>query len=171
MTLRSAFEDLIGTTLAAVSGVMAKLEYISGLRSRFENLYSHWGLARIHGEGAAQGALAEAHQLLFLKVLRTSLRNLREDVAIASRAADMEPGEYVEQLRGHLPTLLPQEMGGGSERHFSSVLLALSTLTKTAPRAIRRAGPRYLPPAQPRPHPEDGATPAPAPATRDAVAR
>src|SRR5713101_7376171 len=134
MTLKSAFEDLIGTTLAAVSGIIAKLEYVSSLRSFFGSLYSHWGLARVHGEGAAQGALAEAHRLLFLKVLRTSLRSLREDVAVSSGAAHMDPGQYVEELRGHLPTLLPPDMGGGSERHFSSVLLALSSLTKTGRR-------------------------------------
>src|ERR1700704_5932292 len=70
MTLKSAFEDVIGTTLAAISGVIAKLDYVSGLRSASRKGYAHWGLGRVYGESAADRALAEAHRLLFLKLLR-----------------------------------------------------------------------------------------------------
>ena len=75
MTLKSAFEDVIGTTLAAVTGTIGKLDYVSRLRRR--EGYSHWGLARVHGEEPAQKALAESHRLLFLKLLRTPLSDLR----------------------------------------------------------------------------------------------
>jgi hypothetical protein len=130
MTLKSAIEDVLGTTLAAVSGVLGKLEYLSRLRMREAERepYSHWGLARVYGAVAAQEALAEAHRLLFLRVLQTPLRELRNDVMISSEASTMKPGEYVENLRGHSPVLLPQDLGGGSARHFSSVLHALSSL-------------------------------------------
>ena len=130
MTLKSALEDLLATTLAAVSGVVGKLNYLSSLRSSPEGTYSHWGLSRVHGEGAAQRALAEAHSLLFLKVLRTSLRTLRGDVELSS-GGQMPAGQYVENLRSHLPSLLPQDLGGGSARHFSSVLHALSSLANS----------------------------------------
>jgi hypothetical protein len=130
MTLLSALEDLLATTLAAVSGIVGKLDYLSSLRDKGRGSYSHWGLARVYGDGAAQQALAEAHRLLFLKVLRTSLRTLRDDVAVSSGALRMPPGEYVENLRTHVPALLPQDLGGGSARHFSSVLHALSSLAK-----------------------------------------
>src|SRR5689334_20865789 len=83
MTLKSAFEDVIGTTLAAISGVIARLDYVSGLRSASRKTYAHWGLGRVYGESAADRALAEAHRLLFLKLLRTSLRVLREDVEVS----------------------------------------------------------------------------------------
>jgi hypothetical protein len=69
-----AFDDLAGTTLAAVSGVLGKLEYISHLRKGAGKPYSHWGLSRVYGEAAAQEALAEAHRLLFLRILHTPLR-------------------------------------------------------------------------------------------------
>lgn len=131
MTLKSALEDLLATTLAAVSGIVGKLEYLSSLRNPREGSYSHWGLARLYGDGAAQQALAEAHSLLFLRVLRTSLRTLRGDVAVSSEALQMPPEKYVENLRNHLPVLLPQDLGGGSARHFSSVLHALSSLAKS----------------------------------------
>ena len=48
--------------------------------------YSHWGLTRAYGEVAAQQALAEAHRLLFLRLLRTPLRTLRDDVMVSSEA-------------------------------------------------------------------------------------
>ncbi|HVO81747.1 MAG TPA: hypothetical protein VMT28_13510 [Terriglobales bacterium] len=135
MTLKSALEDLLATTLAAVSGIVGKLEYLSSLRNPKEGAYSHWGLARVYGDGPAQQALAEAHSLLFLRVLRTSLRTLRGDVEVSSEASHTPPAEYVENLRNHLPVLLPQDLGGGSARHFSSVLHALLSLVKSRPDA------------------------------------
>jgi hypothetical protein len=139
MTLRSALEDLLTTTLAAVSGIVGKLEYLSSLRDHRQGRYSHWGLSRVYGDSAAQQALAETHSLLFLRVLRTSLRTLRGDVAESSEALHMPPEEYVENLRNHLPALLPQDLGGGSVRHFSSVLHALSSLAKSRRDANPRA--------------------------------
>lgn len=138
MTLKSAFEDVIGTTLAAISGIIAKLDYVSSLRGASRKSYAHWGLGRVYGEGAAHQALAEAHRLLFLKLLRTSLRNLREDVEVSS-GGEVPADQYIATLRNNLPALLPDDLGGGSERHLNSVLLALSALPKTRPPSTPRA--------------------------------
>jgi hypothetical protein len=119
---------------------MGKIEYVASLRDADSGAYSHWGLSRAHGEQAAQEALAEAHRQLFLKLLRTSLRSLCDDVVISSGALQMTAGEYMERVRSQLPVLLPQDQSGGSARHFSSVLHALSILVsrpvKTPPAAI-----------------------------------
>lgn len=128
MTLISALDDLVGTTLAAVSGILGKLEYISGLREAGGARYSHWGLTRIYGEEAAQRALAEAHRLVFLKVLHTPIGELQSDLMVSSQASQMRPEEFVEGLRSHLPVLVPADLGGGSARHLSSMLHALSSL-------------------------------------------
>jgi hypothetical protein len=140
MTLKSALDDVLEVTLTAVSGVLAKLDYLSRLREMPDS-YSHWGLSRVHGEGAAQKALTEAHRTFFLVILRTSLRKLRDDVAVSSREEQKPAEEYAENLRARLPSLLPSDLGGGSARHFSSVLHALSSLasnqTKTRPHATR----------------------------------
>jgi hypothetical protein len=139
MTLRSALEDLLGTTLAGVAGIVGKIEYVASLRDAQSGGYSHWGLNRAYGEQAAQQALAEAHRLLFLKLLRTPLRALRDDVMLSSGALQVTAGEYMEKLRNQMPALLPQALSGGSARHFSSVLHALSILVsdpaKTPPEA------------------------------------
>ena len=74
MALKSALEDLLGTTLAGVAGTVGKVEYLASLRDAASGNYSHWGLTRAHGETAAQLALAEAHRLMFLRLLRTPLR-------------------------------------------------------------------------------------------------
>ena len=131
MPLKSALEDLSGTTLAGVVGTVAKIEYLASLRDAGSGSYSHWGLIRAHGELAAQQALAEAHRLLFLRVLRTPLRALRDDVMVSSGALQMTAGEYMERLRSRAQALLPPDLGGGSARHFSSVLQALSILVST----------------------------------------
>lgn len=131
MALKSALEDLLGTTLAGVAGTLGKIEYLAGLRDTASGTYSHWGFARVYGEAAAEQALVEAHRLLFLKLLRTPLRELRADVMVSSRALAMTAREYLERLRRHGLGLQPQDLGGGCARHFSSVLHALSLLFST----------------------------------------
>jgi len=138
MTLKSAFEDVVGTTLSAISGILAKLEYVSHLRRASGQPYAHWGLERVYGEGAAQQALAEAHQLLFLRLLRTSLRNLREDVEL-SCGKEIPVDQYIANLRKDMQVLVPEDLGGGSQRHFNSVLLALSSLPRSRPPSTPRA--------------------------------
>jgi hypothetical protein len=128
MTLRSALEDLLATTLAGVAGIAGKMEYVASLRDHASGAYSHWGLNRAYGETAAQNALAEAHRLLFLRLLRTPLHTLCDDVVISSGALQMTAVDYVERLRGRAAALLPADLGGGSARHFNSVLQALSIL-------------------------------------------
>lgn len=128
MTLKSALEDVLGTTLAGVAGIVGKIEYVASLRDTASGSYSHWGLTRAYGEQAAQQALAEAHRLLFLRVLRSPLRALQDDVMISCGALQMTAGEYMERLRSRMPALLPQDLSGGSAAHFSSVLHVLSIL-------------------------------------------
>jgi hypothetical protein len=128
MALRSALEDLLGTTLAEVAGTVGKVGYLASLRDAASGTYAHWGLTRTYGEIAAQQALVEAHRMLFLRMLRTPLRALRDDVEVSSGALKMTAGEFMEQLQSQATALLPQDLGGGSARHFSSVLHALSSL-------------------------------------------
>jgi len=110
MALQSALEDLLGTTLAGVAGIVGKIEYVASLRDAQSGAYSHWGLARAYGEPAAQEALAEAHRQLFLRVLHTPLRTLRDDVLLSSGALQMTAGEYMEQFQSRMPALLPQDL-------------------------------------------------------------
>jgi hypothetical protein len=135
MPLLSALDDLLVNTLSAIPGLLGRLEYLSGLRSG--NGYGHWGLIRVHGERAAQQALTDAHELVLSEVLRTPLRRLVEDVETACVGSDRPPSAYLQELCQKYPSLLPQEVGGGSTRHFSSVLHALSALASAPPPATR----------------------------------
>ena len=143
MPLKSALDDLLETTLTRIAGVVGKIEYVASLRAPTRERYIHWGLSKIHGEEGAQRALREAHRGLFLKILQTPLRELRKDVVAASDAAQQPAREYVEGLRKREEELLPEDLGGGSVGHFSSVLHALSRLVadsrQTPPRATPRA--------------------------------
>jgi len=136
MSLTSALEDLQGTTLEAVSGALGKLGHLSALRSPTGG-YSHWGLARVHGDAAAEKALKAAHRSLLSQILATPVRKLREDVEKSSRPMGVSPAKFLAELQNRAPQLVPPEPGAGSARHLSSVLHALSNLTKTRRGAIR----------------------------------
>src|SRR5271170_7196903 len=121
MTLISALEDLQETTLRAIAGCLRKLEYVAGLRSK-AGTYTHWGLVRIHGEGTAERALAQAHRALLSEVLSTPLRNLEEDAERSSQLAGLPEKVYLERLSDGSAGLLPPSPGAGSARHLSSML-------------------------------------------------
>jgi hypothetical protein len=135
MRLHSALEDLTKTTIPAVSGILAKLDYVSGLRQG--SSYVHWGLASVYGQKAAQEALAQAHHLIFSEVLRTPLRELAQDLERCSSRIGLTPGAYLNKLRNSRQNLVPGDPGSGSAQHFSSVLYALSSLQKSQRAAIR----------------------------------
>ena len=129
MVLVSAFEDLLNRTLAAIPGLLGRLEYLSSLK--VEGRYGHWGLSRIYGERAAQRALADAHKMLLGEVLRTPLEMLVEDSESSCAAQGRETATYLQELQNRHTNLLPDgNSGAATTRHFSSVLCALSALTR-----------------------------------------
>jgi hypothetical protein len=136
VTLLSVADDLIVNTLSVIPGLLGRLEYLSGLKGR--DGYAHWGLSRVYGERVAHQALSEAHGFLLSEVLRTPLRKLAIEVEIACAGSDRAPSAYLKQLYENCPSLLPDQVGGGSVRHFSSVLHALSALTAVPSPATRR---------------------------------
>ena len=130
MPLFSAIEDLRYTTLRSISGLLARLDYLSGLRG-VEGTYGHWGFSRLHGEATAQQALGEAHRATLSGILRTPLRRLMDDVDVSAESQGGSPEQYVENLSSRSPELLPAHPGAGADRHLSAVLHALSKLLKT----------------------------------------
>ena len=137
MTLKSALQDVKETTLAAVSGLLAKLEYLASLR-RSPGRYEHWGMQSVHGADSAERALKTAHGEIVAGVLRTPLRSLTEDLQESSQAGGVAPRAYIEGMREHFDDLLPGEKKDTPEAcHLNSVLLALSSLEKSRARATR----------------------------------
>jgi hypothetical protein len=126
MTFHSALEDLRITTLDSFSGSLRKLEYLAGLRT-VQGTYTHWGLARLHGDLAARKALEQEHRLVVSLVLATPLQLLLEDVDQSSRSQQLTPLQFLAKLKSE-PGLLPPNAGVGSAEHLSSVLDALSSL-------------------------------------------
>lgn len=125
MSLFSAFDDFVRTTVQAVPGTLGKLDYISGLRRGEAGQYVHWGLARVHGEREAQEAMAEVHRQLLSEVLSTPIQLLLEDVHQFSG----ELARYLGELEGRRENMLPANSSDGSVEHFSSVLHALLLLS------------------------------------------
>lgn len=129
MALISALEDLLSRTLAAIPGLLGRLEYLSSLK--IDGRYGHWGLARVYGERAAQRAMVDAHKMLLGEVLQTPLELLVEDSEAACAAQGRQTPGYLEELRNRRSDLLPEgSLGPATARHFNSVLSALSALTK-----------------------------------------
>jgi len=129
MTLTSALQDIQQTTLAAVRGLLRNLEYLAHLQDG-RGGYSHWGVARVHGDSAAQQALAQAHRSVLSRVLATPISKLLEDVEKSSEGAGVPPEAYAHRLARRNPPMLPPDPGAGSELHLKSVLHALSSLLK-----------------------------------------
>ena len=138
MTLKSALQDLRETTLAAVSGLLAKLAYLGSLRRR-EGGYLHWGMSLVHGEESSDRALKLAHTEVLSTVLRTPISDLVEDLRESSQDKRQTAGAYIEGMREQLSELLPSPQDAPSARHLSSVLGALSSLEKSSKRATPSA--------------------------------
>jgi hypothetical protein len=138
MTLKSALQDLRETTLAAVSGLLAKLAYLGSLRRR-EGGYLHWGMSLVHGEESSDRALKVAHTEVLSTVLRTPISDLVEDLRESSQDNEQTAGAYVESMREQLSELLPSPQDTPSARHLNSVLVALSSLEKNSKRATPSA--------------------------------
>ncbi len=136
MTLKSALQDLQEGTLAAVSGLLAKLAYLASLRNR-EGRYEHWGLSHVHGEESSDRAMKSAHSAVLSTVLQTPISELREDLHQASRNSHQTTDAYLEGIRGQFNRLLPAAQDKASARHLNSVLAALSGLEKNQKRATR----------------------------------
>lgn len=132
MVLKSVQEDLRARTLQAVTGLLGKLEYFASLRQD-DGSYMHWGLSRVHGEQAAQGALAEAHRDLVSAILQTPVRKLVQDADASSQSKSITAQEFLADLQKCEGQTLPGDPSAGYRRHLSSVLRALSALAKTRP--------------------------------------
>jgi len=139
MTLRSALEDVKQTTLAAVSGLLAKLTYLASLR-RGNERYEHWGMQRAHGADAAEQAFRTAHAEILATILKTPLAVLEGDLETSRAASAMSAAVYVKNMRDHLDDLLPAGCKDApSAAHLNSVLTALSSLKRRPARATRLA--------------------------------
>jgi hypothetical protein len=147
MTLKSALQDVRETTLAAVSGLLAKLTYLASLRRR-EGGYLHWGMSLVHGEEASNRALKAAHTEVLSTVLRTPIPDLVEDLHESSQDSQKTAGAFVKGMREQFSELLPSPQDTASARHLNSVLIALSSLEKTQKRATPSASLRSQPPGQ-----------------------
>ncbi len=115
-------------SLAALPGRWARLLYLASLRQN--GTYEHWGMSRIYGSAVAKRAMEEAHRDLFLEILRTPVRELWRDAVQTARERATSERTLISELAASMDALLPANFGGGSARHFSSVLLALEALAK-----------------------------------------
>jgi hypothetical protein len=138
MTLKSALQDLRETTLAAISGLLAKLAYLGSLRRR-EGGYLHWGMSLVHGQESSERALKTAHIEVLSTVLRTPISELVEDLRESSQDNQKTTAAYLKGMREQFSELLPSPQDRASARHLNSVLVALSSLEKSRKRATPSA--------------------------------
>jgi hypothetical protein len=113
MKFLSASQDF-ERSLGALAQLMQRLQYVSQLRE--PEGYEHWGLIKCHGKAAAQTAMRSAHEKLFLELLRTPIRELA--------------GEPLEESSIDLQA--PENVAGGSKRHFRSIMMILRYLSQAA---------------------------------------
>jgi hypothetical protein len=137
MPFLSAFDDFVLNSLGAVPGQLGKLLYVAKLRGS-DGRYSHWGMARIYGEAAAQSSIQQAHGVVLSETLRQPVANLWKEVVSCSQAEGLSPADWLTGQLHSADRLVPGSPGAGSERHLRAVLAALSGLA----RAPLRPSPR-----------------------------
>ena len=147
MALKSPLEDFEATTLQAIPGLLAKLHYIAGLHDGRGN-YSHWGMGRSHGQEAAQRAMRTSHAAVLMRVLRTPLRMLDEDLQRSASSEQMTAQELLKSLIHRAPQALPERAGAPSQKHLRAVLNALSALLESRARASHPDASPLPPPVQ-----------------------
>ena len=131
MGIRTPLEDFVKNTLGAVPGYWQKLLYFGELRKDSPR-YDHWGMNRRYGTAASVSAMSAAHTDVFLRILRTPLRKLLEDLRTSAEPQNRTEEEYVERLRENREEILPGDDGGGTTRHFDVTLRTLESLIRSA---------------------------------------
>lgn len=87
---RRIIHDFASTTLAAISGMFARLTYVASLRDLSSGVYEHSGLEVLYPREAVQQALARCHEELFERILEMSLAAQETDLRAC--LAGMEGG-------------------------------------------------------------------------------
>lgn len=141
MAFRSALEDFEGTSLGAISGLLAKLHYLATLHDG-NGHYSHWGMERIHGAEASARAIHASHVAVLTQVLRAPMRVLLQDVTLSSSRLGVPVCEFVRFLKNSPRQVLPERCMAASQKHLMAVLHGLSAL-------LERQGPANRPGASP----------------------
>lgn len=148
MGFRTPFEDFLRVTLEAVSGFWQKLLYVSTLRTQSSaSHYSHWGLARRYGRRNSSHAIRTAHSEVFINVLRSPTRELVEDAKVAASPRELSPKAYAQELWENREHMIPEDLQGGTRRHFELVLKSLRALLREQDEAHPDGSPPP-PPAQ-----------------------
>jgi hypothetical protein len=121
MRLFGALEDFVNETLAQFPSKLGKLRFISEMRK--EGRYKHWGLSKSYGDDVAQQAIAEAHSDTFEKALTTPVPLL----------ADEDETQELEPLDSKMnpEAALPENLRGGTKRHFRWVLKVVDLLHRS----------------------------------------
>ena len=126
MRLKSALEDFEANTLGAFPGLLGRLSYLGRLHDG-KGTYEHWGLARVYGPDAAQGALRASHRVLLSNVLKKPLTALLKDVAASCSNEHLTEKEFLDSLRQSPP----KPLSPAALAHLKSVLSALSALVES----------------------------------------
>jgi hypothetical protein len=125
----NAAEDFMHRTMDVLHGVWSKLNYIRELR-KGDGGYEHWGLTRVHGQNAAERAIASVHSDLYLQLLRTPIPELINQLQLSADDVDCTAAELAKHLQQKQPDIIPQELRGATPEHLRFVLLVTNLLEK-----------------------------------------
>ena len=148
MRLKSALEDFEKNSLGAVPGALSRLAYVGKLHDG-KGTYEHWGLVKVYGSDAAQGAMRASHRVLLSEVLKKPLAVLLEDVKLACSNEHLTEKEFLASLKQSSP----QPLSPAALAHLRSVLSALLALVESRDAANLQGASQLRQPAQESPPP------------------
>jgi hypothetical protein len=152
MRLKSALEDFAANTLGVVPGLLGRLSYLGSLHDG-EGTYDHWGLAKVYGNEAAQGAIRASHRGLLFEVLKKPLAVLLKDVQASCSNEHLTEKEFLATLAQSSPKPLPKPLSPAARAHLGAVLSALSALVENRDIANLRGASQSPQPDQEPPPP------------------
>jgi len=123
--------------MGGIPGTLGKVRFLSSIHSSAEG-YQHWGLERTYGKESAQTAMRKAHTEAFLAELSMPVSQLWKELTSVAESEGVEPAKYAQSLLDLIGNV-PDELGGGSEKHYQYVVRSLSFLAQTHGSAIRPA--------------------------------
>jgi hypothetical protein len=147
MRLKSAIEDFEANTLGAVPGLLGRLSYVGRLhdgKGTGNGRYEHWGLAKVYGDDAAQGAIRSSHRVLLSEVLKKPLAVLLKDLLASCSNERLTETDFLAALAQSSP----KPLSPAARAHLGSVLNALSALVESRNNANLRGASQPPPPAQ-----------------------
>jgi len=131
VTMKNAYDDLVGRSLSAIQCELARLIYLASTRDYNSGMYHHEGLSARYGPEQARDALQAAHRDIFYNLVALPLEELVNELEIYVCVSREAPTGFIHAWQELEPyrVAVPMEVDSTMVQLFlSNIRLALEVL-------------------------------------------